>query len=169
MIRKFLKRVLFYKKFNCIGDDSFVDKSCSGFLNNVSIGSNSSIGEKCYFNCSNARVKIGNHCIVANEVMFITGNHKIDEVGKYISENIKKNNELDLDIIIEDDVWIGARAIILKGVTLGEGSIIGAGSVVTKNVEPFSIVGGNPAKFIKYRFSDSDLKKHKAQMDDRHK
>jgi acetyltransferase-like isoleucine patch superfamily enzyme len=54
-------------------------------------------------------------------------------------------------IIIEDDVWIGACAIILKGVTIGEGAIVAAGSVVTKNVEPYSLVGGNPAKLIKYR------------------
>ena len=54
-------------------------------------------------------------------------------------------------IVIEDDVWIGARVIILKGVTIGKGSIIGAGSVVTKDVEPYSIVGGNPAKLIRKR------------------
>ena len=53
--------------------------------------------------------------------------------------------------IIEDDVWIGARSIILPGRKIGEGSIVAAGSVVTKDVEPFSIVGGNPAKLIKFR------------------
>ena len=53
------------------------------------------------------------------------------------------------EIIIEDDVWIGWGAIILKGVRVGEGSIIGAGSVVTRDVQPFTIVGGNPAEFIK--------------------
>lgn len=55
-------------------------------------------------------------------------------------------------VVIEDDVWIGADAVILSGVTLGKGCIVGAGSVVTKSVQPYSIVGGNPARFIKYRF-----------------
>ena len=54
-------------------------------------------------------------------------------------------------IIIEDDVWIGANSIILKNVTLGQGCVVGAGSVVTKSVEPYAIVAGNPAKLIKYR------------------
>lgn len=55
------------------------------------------------------------------------------------------------DIIIDDDVWIGAGAIILTGVTIGKGSVIAAGSIVTKDVEPYTIVGGNPAKLIKKR------------------
>ena len=58
-------------------------------------------------------------------------------------------------IIIEDDVWIGMNAIILSGVHIGQGAVISAGAVVTKDVEPYSIVGGNPAKLIKYRFDAS--------------
>ena len=57
------------------------------------------------------------------------------------------------NIIVEDDVWIGSNCVILSGVKIGKGSIVGAGSVVTKDVEPYSIVGGSPAKLIKYRFS----------------
>jgi serine acetyltransferase len=63
------------------------------------------------------------------------------------------------DIIIKDDVWIGANAIILSGVTIGQGALIGAGAVVTKDVPPYAIVGGNPAKVIKYRFSEKVIKK----------
>ena len=58
------------------------------------------------------------------------------------------------DIIVKDDVWIGARATICSGVTIGQGAIIGAGAVVTKDVEPYSIVAGNPAKLIRYRFNE---------------
>ena len=57
-------------------------------------------------------------------------------------------------IVLEDDVWIGQDSIILSGVTIGRGSVIAAGSVVTKSVEPYSIVGGNPARLIRYRFDD---------------
>ncbi|WP_442862504.1 DapH/DapD/GlmU-related protein [Bacillus sp. USDA818B3_A] len=66
----------------------------------------------------------------------------------YDLKNIRK------PIIIEVNSWIGQRAIILPGVTIGEGAVVGAGSVVTKDVEPCSIVGGNPAKHIKYRDKD---------------
>lgn len=58
------------------------------------------------------------------------------------------------NIVVQDDVWIGENAIICSGVTLGKGSIVAAGAVVTKDVEPYAIVGGNPAHFIKYRFDE---------------
>ena len=64
-------------------------------------------------------------------------------------------------IIIEDDVWIGYNKTVLSDVRIGTGSIVAAGSVVTKNVEPYSIVAGNPAKKIKERFSELELKMHK--------
>ena len=70
----------------------------------------------------------------------------------------------DKDIIIEDDVWIGTGAIILKGVTVGEGAIIAAGAVVTKDVPPYSIYGGNPASFIKFRFTEEEVKLHKEKL-----
>ena len=63
------------------------------------------------------------------------------------------------DIVIKDDVWIGQNAIICSGVTVGQGAVVAAGAVVTKDVEPYAIVGGNPAKFIKYRLDESLRKK----------
>ena len=93
--------------------------------------------------------------------MFITGNHRIDLVGEYMINvtNEMKLPENDQDIIIEDDVWIGARAIILKGVKIGEGSIIAAGAVVTKNIPPYSIYYG--INKIKKRFTEEQIKLHK--------
>ena len=76
-------------------------------------------------------------------------------------DSVSKKNGDDMPIIIEDDVWIGANAIILSGVTIGEGAIIGAGSVVTKNVEPYTIFAGNPAKKIKMRFTEDELLNHR--------
>lgn len=73
----------------------------------------------------------------------------------------EKKPENDLKVIIEDDVWLGTGAIILKGVTIGRGSVIAAGALVTKDVPPYSIVGGLPAKVIKMRFSEQELKEHK--------
>ena len=61
------------------------------------------------------------------------------------------------DITIGSDVWIGAKSTIMSGVRIGHGSIVAAGSLVTKDVEPYSVVGGNPAKHLKYRFEDQQI------------
>ena len=93
-------------------------------------------------------------------VFIITGNHQINQVGKYICDVQKKTEKCDADVIIEDDVWIGAGTIILKGVTIGEGSVIGAGSVVTKSTKPYSVNAGNPCRLIKMRFSEEEIQQH---------
>lgn len=156
-------RSFFVKRFfkQC-GKNTYVHGSVRGHLKNVSIGDNSSIGEFNYFNTLLANVIIKNNVITAPSVTFITGNHRYDCVDKCINEvtDADKRDTDDEDIRVEDDVWIGTGAIILKGVTIGRGAIVGAGSVVTKNVEPYSIVGGNPAKIIKYRFSKEEQKVH---------
>ena len=96
-------------------------------------------------------------------VTIITGNHKTDTIGRYMStiRDEEKTPDLDEDVIFEGDNWIGTGCIILKGVTVGEGAIISAGAVVTKNVEPYSVVGGVPAKQIKYRFNEEQIRQHK--------
>lgn len=98
----------------------------------------------------------------------ISGNHRIDIPGKYMSEvtDAMKRLEDDQDVVIEDDVWIGCNAIILKGVTIGTGAVIAAGAVVTKDVAPYSIVGGNPAKLIRKRFSAEQLAEHKSLLEE---
>jgi acetyltransferase-like isoleucine patch superfamily enzyme len=72
---------------------------------------------------------------------------------------------INLPVVIEQDVWIGAAVIILKGVTIGEGAVIGAGSLVTKDIPPYTIAVGTPAKSIKKRFSDEELKRHLELLD----
>ena len=73
---------------------------------------------------------------------------------------IDKTEICDLDVTIEDDVWIGTNVTILKGVTIAKGSVIGAGSVVTKSTEPYSINAGNPCKKIKTRFTKEEIIEH---------
>lgn len=104
--------------------------------------------------------------MTSQDVLFITGNHRIDLLGKYMIDvqNNEKNAEDDANIIIEDDVWIASRAIILKGVHIGRGSVVAAGAVVTKDVAPYSVVGGVPARFIKYRFTAEEILRHEKEL-----
>ena len=102
-------------------------------------------------------VKIGNYTMLAPYVAIVGDDHNTNQPGVpiYFSGRPKLRNT-----IIEDDVWVGYRSIILTGVVIGRGAIIAAGSVVTKDVEPYAIVAGVPAKFIKYRLNESKQKYH---------
>lgn len=153
------------------GKNVHLHGTCSGHFKNVSIGNHSSIGPYNRFDTMLANVTIGNHVITAPDVLFITGGHRFNLVGAYIDEIdiYQKESSDDQDIVVMDDVWIGTRAIILKGVTIGKGSVVGAGAVVTKSVPPYSIVGGVPAKVIKKRFSDEEIEKHEQLINNRSK
>lgn len=99
-------------------------------------------------------------------ITIITGDHRTDVVGKHIIDvnDNEKLPEHDIDVIIQDGVWISSNVTILKGVTVGEGAVIAAGAVVTKDVEPYTIYAGIPAKKIKNRFSDDQMVKHLEMM-----
>ncbi|MBP7508929.1 MAG: hypothetical protein KA807_14020 [Prolixibacteraceae bacterium] len=96
------------------------------------------------------------------------GNHIVNEIGIYMDE-VQKEPGSDGIVIIEDDVWIGANAIILCGVHIGKGSVIGAGSIVTKDVPPYSISVGNPAKTIKMRFTEEEIDIHERTLEQRNR
>jgi virginiamycin A acetyltransferase len=109
------------------------------------------------------RVVIGNFCSIAPGVLIMEFFHKHNRVTSYFINKHLFNEDLSCDIyskgdiIIEDDVWIGANGIILSGVCVGRGSIVGAGSVVTKDIPRYSVVGGNPAKLIRSRFDRATI------------
>ncbi len=127
---------------------------------NISIGDNFYIGKFSQIECD---AEIGDHVIMANRVALIGRyDHNYQQIGVPIrlASKIRDNDYnwkgLDEKIIIEDDVWIGYGSILLAGIRIGQGSIIAAGSVVTKNVEPFSIYAGVPAKKVRSRFENED-------------
>lgn len=111
----------------------------------ITIGHNSGLGVNCLIN---GPLQIGNDVMMGPDVVILTQNHKFSDLqipmrlqGHYPRKKVT----------IGDDVWIGIRAIILPGVTIGKGAIVAAGAVVTKDVPPYAIVGGNPARIIKYK------------------
>ncbi len=103
---------------------------------------------------------IGDFCSIGPEVLFIvSAEHHTDHIFTFpLKQRLLKTVTTEAfgkgDIFVGNDVWIGARATILSGVTVGQGAIIAAGSMVTEDVPPYAIVGGNPARIIKMRFSD---------------
>lgn len=103
---------------------------------------------------------IGKKVIFGPRPTIITGDHRIDVIGKYIMDSTEKLPENDAPVVIEDDVWVGSNVTILKGVTIGRGSVIAARAVVTKSCPPYSIIGGVPAKVLKMRFSAEAIKIH---------
>lgn len=111
----------------------------------------------CYSKTSIGFLNIGNFVSIAPGVTFVLdGNHFINGISTFpFKSKFTGKNDLDASskgaIILEDEVWIGTNALIMSGVKIGKGSVVAAGSVVVKDVEPYSIVGGNPAKYIKYR------------------
>lgn len=109
-----------------------------------------------------AKVKIGNNVMFGPNVTILSGNHRINYLGKCMTEvhDCDKEGIEDKDIILEDDNWIGANATILKGVIIGKGAVVAACALVTKDVPAYSIVGGIPAKVIKMRFSREEIVKH---------
>ncbi len=111
----------------------------------IKIGDYSGIGKNSFID---KHVTIGKYVMMGPNCNIYTRNHKYSDTKKPMC--FQGFSEYK-PVIIEDDVWIGSNVIILPGITIGYGSIIGAGSVVTKDVEPYSIVGGNPARFLKSR------------------
>lgn len=136
---------------------------------NIYIGNNSQIGPHSLFWSTRAKIIIGDNVLMGPNITIITGDHRTDIIGRHIIEisDDEKLPEHDLDVIIENGVWIGSNVTILKGVTLGEGAVVAAGSVVTKNIEPYGIYAGVPAKKIKNRFDNEMLKEHKKILNER--
>lgn len=107
--------------------------------------------------CSNEELEIGDFCSISSSVKFLlAGEHKVNSLMTYPLKQKILNTEIDTiskgKIIVDDDVWIGENALILSGVHINQGAVIGAGAVVVNDVPPYAIVGGVPAKVIKYRF-----------------
>ncbi len=126
---------------------------------NFSIGNYTYGSPKIYANPEN--FKIGKFCSIASDVVFYAGGeHNYNWISSYnFSPKFKciPCTKSKGDVIIGNDVWLADGVLVLSGVTIGDGAVIAARSVVTKDVKPYEIVGGNPARHIKFRFSESQI------------
>lgn len=114
----------------------------------IEVGDNAAFNTNVHINASvGGKIKIGQWCLVGPNVVMRTAGHKYDDPLTFI----RMQGHVISDIYIEDDVWIGANAVILGGVRIGRGAIVGAGAVVTKDVPSLAVVVGVPAKVIKFR------------------
>ena len=160
--------MLAWKKADFEGSNRILERT----LFRGSLGYGSYIGRDC-----NISAKIGRYCALASNINVVTGTHptkdfvsihpaffsKEGQAGiTYVKENCYQEHiyaREDYPVVIGNDVWIGFGVTILSGVTIGDGAIVAAGAVVTKDVEPYSIVGGVPAKIIRYRFTQEQIQK----------
>ena len=135
---------------------------------NLSVGDGTSIPKGNTIYCTDAECTIGKKVLFGPNPTIITGDHRIDILGKYIADvTVDEVNVYDQPVVIEDDVWCGANVTILKGVTIGHGSVVAAGAVVTKSFPPYSIIGGIPAKLIKMRFTEEEIMEHERMLADK--
>lgn len=113
---------------------------------NITIGDEVFIGRNTIFHAY-APINIGSHTVIAAGCKLISANHRFDDLNTPINDQGHDYKS----IILEDDVWLGYGVIVLPGVHLGKGCVVGAGSVVTKSFEPYSVLAGVPAKLLKQR------------------
>ena len=118
----------------------------------ITLGDNVYIGDFCTISGDDGEVIIGKNVLIAAYTLIQAANHNFDRLDIPIMD---QGHEPSF-VHIEDDVWIGASCVICPGVCIGTGAVIGAGAVVTKDVPPFAVVGGVPAKVIRYRKSEGE-------------
>lgn len=140
----FYKKILNYK----IGINSSIHMDCFVTGENINLGDNVIINRRCYLD-GRIGINFKNNISISPEVYILSLDHDPNDFKFATRGSI---------VTIEDDVWIGARALILPGVTIGKGAVIAAGSVVTKNVEPYKIVGGVPSRILSDRNKNLDYK-----------
>lgn len=145
------------------GKNIWFDPDGTYSFGTISLGSDVFLGVEPQISTISS-IRIGSRVMFGPRVAILGGNHNTGEVGRFMFDVQEKRPGDDPGVIIEDDVWIGASAIILPGVTIGRGSIIGAGSVVTRHVPPYSVVAGSPARVIRMRWDVETIRRHEEAL-----
>ncbi|MBR0339793.1 MAG: acyltransferase, partial [Alistipes sp.] len=154
------------KYFGYIADNAIITPplSCANYKN-LYIGENVGIGPNANLSCLNAKCIIKGDTAIAEHFTVHTGNHAHIK-GMFITDITEANKPkgYDQDVVVEKDVWIGCNVTLLSGVTVGRGCTIAAGAVVAKSTPPYAIMGGVPAKFIKFKWTIDEILEHEAVL-----
>ena len=132
---------------------------------NLYIGEKVGIGPNAHLSCLNAKLIIKGNTAIAEHFTVHTGNHAHIK-GLFITDitEVNKPKGYDEDVAIEKDVWIGCNVTLLSGVTVGRGCTIAAGAVVAKSTPPYAVMGGVPAKLIKFKWTIDEILEHEAAL-----
>jgi acetyltransferase-like isoleucine patch superfamily enzyme len=156
-----MKMILLRPAFGKYGRHFIFDPDAFYSYSSIEVGEHVTIGGGAFFLASESKIIIGNKVMFGPNVTVVGGDHNTSILGRFMYDIREKRPEDDQDVIFEDDVWVGSGATILKGVRVGRGAIIAAGALVTKDVLPYTVVGGVPAKIISFRFGDIEtITKH---------
>lgn len=148
-----------------VGNNFRFDPRGSYTHDTISVGNDVSIGlGAVLWAVRPSYIELRDKVMLGPNVSLIAGDHVFDIPGRYMAEIHEKRSTDDVPIVIEEDVWIGANATVLKGVTVGRGSVIAAGAVVTKTVEPYSIIAGVPGRVLRKRFTDEQIDNHERSL-----
>lgn len=147
------------------GSDVKFDPNGSYTFDTIYLGDSVSIGiGAVLWAVAPASISIGDKTMLGPYVSIIAGDHVIDQLGRFMADvNVKRPGD-DLPVAVDKDVWIGAHVTVLKGVRIGRGAVVAAGAVVTRDVEPYAIVAGVPARPVRRRFSDEQIAEHEALL-----
>ena len=159
-LRMMLQRSL----FGSHGRNFTFDPDGSYTYLNIHVGDDVSLGWRPTILAALSEIRIGSKVMFGPYVIIIGGSHNIVVPGRFMIDVHDKAANDDLGVVIEDDVWVGARAMILRGVRVGRGAVIGAGSVVTKSVPPYALVAGIPARVIRFRWDAETVLQHELAL-----
>ncbi|GAB3957808.1 acyltransferase [Micromonospora vulcania] len=153
-------------RFAARGDNFTFDPDGVYTCETIEVGHNVDLGYRPILMAARARIRIGDNVMFGPEVTIRGGNHRIDQVGvpMIAVEKSPGDDAHDQGVTVGDDVWVGTRAVILHGVTIGRGAVIGAGAIVTRSVPPYAVAAGNPARVIRLRWPVETIRAHERQL-----
>ncbi len=150
--------------FGSHGSGLWFDPAGYYSFENIHVGDDVSLGIRPILMAALSEIRIGSHVMFGPEVVVVGGGHNMTVIGRRMKQVHEKTGTEDLGVVIEDDVWVGSRAMILRGVRVGRGAVIAAASIVTKSVPPYAIVAGNPARVVRFRWDVETILRHEAML-----